>query len=49
MENETKTWLYDIMNAIQEIESFFLTVLKNMKITALIYVRREQWKEISKS
>jgi uncharacterized protein with HEPN domain len=24
MENEIKTWLYDILNAIQEIESFFV-------------------------
>jgi uncharacterized protein with HEPN domain len=24
MENETKTWLFDILNAIREIESFFL-------------------------
>ncbi len=23
MDNETKTWLYDILNAIMEIESFF--------------------------
>jgi uncharacterized protein with HEPN domain len=24
MENDIKTWLYDILNAIQEIDSFFV-------------------------
>jgi uncharacterized protein with HEPN domain len=29
MQHDTKTWLYDILNAIMEIESFFSSTTKN--------------------
>ena len=29
MDNDIKTWLYDILNAIMEIESFFTDNTKN--------------------
>jgi uncharacterized protein with HEPN domain len=31
MDNEIKTWLYDILNAIVEIESFFIDVPKDFQ------------------
>jgi len=30
MDNDTKTWLFDILDAIAEIESFSLTGQKNL-------------------
>ena len=29
MDHEIKTWLYDILNAIMEIDSFFIDIPKN--------------------
>ncbi len=32
MDNEIKTWLYDILNSINEIESYFLDIPKTFEI-----------------
>ena len=37
MDIEIKTWLYDILNAINEIESFLLTDQKTLLLTSMIF------------
>ena len=48
MDNEIKAWLYDILNAIMEIDSFFIDIPKNFQPIKMIFVQEEQYKEILK-
>jgi len=36
MDIDIKTWLYDILNAINEIESFFIDIPKDFLFTKVI-------------
>lgn len=48
MDNEIKAWLYDILKAIVEIESFFEGQKKNLPIIQRTYAPNALWNEISK-
>lgn len=48
MDIEIKTWLYDILNAINEIESFFIDSPKDLSLTKMILEQEERLNEISK-
>ena len=48
MDNEIKVWLYDILNAIYEIDSFSMVYQKNLHYIKMICALKEQWKEILK-
>ncbi len=50
MDKEIKTWLYDVLNAIMEIESLFNTETKeNSNITKAMCEQKERSKGILKS
>jgi uncharacterized protein with HEPN domain len=46
MDNNIKAWLYDILNAIIEIESFFNSSTKSLRNIKMIYGQSEPLKEI---
>ena len=48
MDNEIKVWLYDILNAIYEIDSFFHGIPKEFALYQNDLRTKEQWKEILK-
>lgn len=46
MNNDIKTWLYDILNAIMEIKNFFKIIQKNLVPTKLTLEQKELLNEI---
>lgn len=48
MDHNIKTWLYDILNAIVEIDSFFDNQPKNLPTIKKTYAQKEQLRGILK-
>jgi len=48
MDNEIKSWLFDVLNAIMEIDSFLLKSLKNFQFIKTIFEQGELLKEMLK-
>ncbi len=48
MDNDIKTWLYDILNSINELESYYTDAPKMFEMYQNDFKKKEQLKEISK-